>query len=211
MFLEDVLGSKGKIKILRVLLERATAYTREELEEETGLSTGAVHEALKELVRTGLVTELKGEGKQRFYKIRREGGDILAKNLSDLFEHEKFSERKEAVPVHHWNRLAEVVRRLRAMLDGRLSLVVLFGSLARGDVTPRSDVDLLLVLREMPDESIRGVRSELRKGWDVDFSLVPRSLEQFEEMKREGTSLFEEVQRDGVVLFHSEDSPELTV
>ncbi len=212
MFLEEVLGSKARIKVLRTLFEKATAYTREELERETGLSTGAVHTALRGLERHGIVLELEGEGKQKLYKISRSTEDSIVKKLSEIFDWENFSERKESVPVHHWNRLAEVVRRLKKILKDKLSQVLLFGSLARGDVGPRSDIDLLIVSSEELEEDVRrDVRSELRGKWDVNFSLILRSLEQVESMKEEKTALYEEIQRDGVVIHRSRGSPELMV
>lgn len=210
MFLEEILGSKAKIKVLRTMLEKNTAYSREELEEEAGLSTGAVHSAVKDLKNNDVVVELKGKGKRRFYKIEKKNGNPIVKTLSNLFDQERFSEREESVPVHHWNRLADVVRGLRDMLGDELSQVVLFGSLARGEATPKSDVDLLIVLDEKEEEKIqKRIRSELEKKWGADFSLIFRSTDQIEDMKRGGKPLYEEIQRDGVVIYRRKSSPEL--
>lgn len=208
MFLEEILGNKVRIKVLRTLFEGSTAFTREELEEETGLSTGAVHGALKDLERNGIVTELKGGGKKRFYKIKKENGNPIVKPLSDVFDQEAFSERKGTVPAYHWNLLAEVVKDLRRLLSDELSQIILFGSVARGEAIPSSDIDLLIVLREVSGEDIQGrVRSELEEKWDGNFSLIIRSLGELEEMRKEGTVLFEEMQRDGIVLYRKNGAP----
>lgn len=210
MFLEEILGSKAKVKVLRTMFDKNTAYTREELEEETGLSTGAVHSALKDLTNNDTVLELKGKGKKRFYKIGRKNGNPIVKTLSNLFDQERFSEREESIPVHHWNRLADVVKNLKDMLADELSQVILFGSLARGEATPRSDVDLLIVVKENKEKNVRKkIRSKLGKKWDADFSLIVRSTDQLENMREEGTSLYEEIQRDGIVIYRGKNSPEL--
>lgn len=208
MFLEDILGKEAKIKILRSLFDKPTSYTRKELEEETGLSTGAVHSALKDLQRNEIVAELKGKGKKRFYKANKNGNPIV-RSLSELFNQEKFSEREESIPSHHWNRLAGVTKTLRKTLGDELLRVILFGSLARGEATPDSDIDLLIVLKEVPENDIRNVvRPKLRSKWDADFSLLVRSQEQLDEMRKEGTALYEEIQRDGTVIYRKKNSSE---
>lgn len=210
MFLEEILGSKAKIKLLRAMCEKNTAYTREELEEETGLSTGAVHSALRDLTNNDIVSELKGKGKKRFYKIRKKNGNPIVKILTDLFDQERFSEREESIPVHYWNRLADVVKSLKSMLGDELSQVILFGSLARGAATPQSDVDLLIVLKENEGENARRkIRSRLGKKWNTEFSLIVRSTDQMKNMRKEGTPLYEEIQRDGIVIYRRKNSQEL--
>lgn len=210
MFLEEILGNKVRVKVLRTLFERSTAFTREELEEETGLSAGAVHRALKDLKRNGVVAELKGEGKKQFYKIKKENGNPIVKPLSDLFDQEAFSGRKGSVPAYHWNLLAEVVKYLGKHLLDELSQIILFGSVARGEAIPSSDIDLLIVLKETPGEKIQeGIRSKLDEKWDANFSLILRSSEKLEEMRGKETALFEEVQRDGIVLYREEDASEV--
>lgn len=49
--------------------------------------------------------------------------------------------------------LREVKQRLRALYGDRLVEIVLFGSTARGDDRPESDIDLLVVLKEPVDRA----------------------------------------------------------
>lgn len=205
MFLEEVLGNKTKVKILRVLFEKSTAFTRGELEKETGCSTGAVHNSLKDLKRARIVTELKGKGKRRFYKIKKGGGNPIVKPLSNLFELEAFSERKESVTAHRWNLLAEVTHNLRRTLKDELASIILFGSVARGDAIPSSDVDLLVVLEKNLKNNEEKIRSILKKQKGTSFSLIIHSTKQLEKMKKGKTDFFEELQRDGIVLYRKEN------
>ena len=59
MFIENLIGSKAKVKILRVLAESRTAYSLKDLVDATELSIGIIHKALGNLVEEGIV-EKKG-------------------------------------------------------------------------------------------------------------------------------------------------------
>ena len=52
-----------------------------------------------------------------------------------------------STPPHVRAALAEAKARLQALYGDRLARVVLYGSYARGDARPDSDVDLIVVLR----------------------------------------------------------------
>ncbi|MGQ9677307.1 MAG: nucleotidyltransferase domain-containing protein [Chloroflexota bacterium] len=93
------------------------------------------------------------------------------------------------------NRLAEKPR-----------LIVLFGSEARGDATPESDVDILVVA----DRADRDVRQQVLDAtyqvmWNRDFdrliSVVVMPTSEFEEQKRKGFSFVRNVEREGIVLW----------
>jgi len=51
--------------------------------------------------------------------------------------------------------IAKLVERLKEEFGDNLVSVVLYGSVARGDYRPDSDIDLLLVLRGAPSCSVR--------------------------------------------------------
>lgn len=73
--------------------------------------------------------------------------------------------------------VAELRRKLEELYGPRLVRLVLFGSHARGDAEPGSDIDLLVVLRGdvNPGEEIRrtgGIVSELSLANDVVISCV---------------------------------------
>ena len=104
-------------------------------------------------------------------------------------------------------RLAEeFARRLREALGGRLVRVVLFGSVARGDYEPDSDVDILVVVRGDAGEARETAR-------DVAFRLMEESgyspwlehivmdVEGYNRAAREGRYFVNAVAREGVVLY----------
>lgn len=80
--------------------------------------------------------------------------------------------------------VAELRDRLEELYGERLERVILFGSQARGDATPESDVDVLVVLEGevRPGEEIRrtsGMVSELSLEHDVDVAVAFISMERF--------------------------------
>jgi uncharacterized protein len=89
--------------------------------------------------------------------------------------------------------------RLDALYGARLVRAVLFGSYARGEATPESDVDVLVVLR--------GHVSAYDEAWatseiDVDlmerFGLVTNFVAISEETARESWPLLRNVREDGI-------------
>jgi predicted nucleotidyltransferase len=83
-------------------------------------------------------------------------------------------------------RLAVVFRQI----DPEMELIVLFGSLARGDATS-ADVDIDLAIRCSPDRFLRLVAESLNSSFRVDLV----------ELDRVGEPFRRSIARDGVVLY----------
>ena len=60
MFIETIVGSPAKVKILRLLLETKIAYSMEDTRKMTGLSIGVIHKTLHSLVKENLAILKKG-------------------------------------------------------------------------------------------------------------------------------------------------------
>jgi uncharacterized protein (UPF0332 family)/predicted nucleotidyltransferase len=112
--------------------------------------------------------------------------------------------------------LAELRQRLQAHYGARLACLVLFGSQARGDAGPGSDIDVLVVLRgaehpleRPPDKAfVSDLVYDLLLRYDRLVSLLPVSLDRYQ---HEQSPLMMNVRREGVSLTSSEvGSPPLT-
>lgn len=106
------------------------------------------------------------------------------------------------VPGELQETLRWATQRLRALYDSRLQRLILFGSQARGESTPDSDVDVLVVL-EGPLTSIEEakrtsrVATEAAAHRDTALSFVHMSTEAFADDRR---PLVWSVREDGIDL-----------
>jgi len=101
------------------------------------------------------------------------------------------------------DRTEELLRRINAKYPGRILSTVLFGSVARGDFTPDSDIDVLVVTEKLDTDlkwDIWGVGSEVSLEFDVLFNLhvYPRAL--WESLRAKRKTIWRNVEQDGVEL-----------
>jgi len=90
---------------------------------------------------------------------------------------------------------------LRKLLGSRLKQIILFGSRARGDFSPDSDYDLLIVVDEVtPDikEMINEVSSDFLYEYDRVFATIPVAENMFKTSIY--NPLYMNVQREGINL-----------
>ena len=110
--------------------------------------------------------------------------------------------REERVPAKVLDLVRECHQRFRALYGERLVHVVLFGSQARGDAEPGSDIDLLVVL-----EGPVSPCDEIERTSDAVEDLCLRSesviscvfMDQVRYTRRHGP-LLRNIRREGVVL-----------
>ena len=102
--------------------------------------------------------------------------------------------------------LGTLTEELQSQLGSDLWLLLLYGSRARCEAQPDSDVDLFVVLRrasEAAHEKVRQVAYEVM--WEADFayvfSLYLTDLHHYETLEQRGSSFLRNVQREGKVLW----------
>jgi predicted nucleotidyltransferase len=103
--------------------------------------------------------------------------------------------REELKPI-----LAELRRELEALYGDRLVQLILYGSQARGDADPESDIDVLVVLKGPVDSSAEIERTgcftaSLSLKYDVVISRVFVAQERYQE---EQNSFLFNVRKEGV-------------
>jgi uncharacterized protein len=96
--------------------------------------------------------------------------------------------------------LAELRARLAAEYGDRLVEVILFGSQARGDATPESDIDVMVVLKGAVNPFAEIDRTscliaELSLQFDI---LISRTFLSEQEYREGQSSLLHNVRREGV-------------
>jgi predicted nucleotidyltransferase len=96
----------------------------------------------------------------------------------------------------------EFARRVVASLGKQIDSIVLYGSVARGEATGDSDIDVLIV---SPDpKSVRGRVSELRLDFDCEtefeYFITLAHYKRDEFLSQTGFPFIQEVLQDGVIL-----------
>jgi predicted nucleotidyltransferase len=185
--LDDILSSTGKIRVLRVLFrEPETARTGREVAGFSGVSVPQAIACLQDLENAGVV-QRRVVGKAHEWKLVTE--NALIAPLAAIFASEK------ALPA-----------RLRKDLSGPLSRLgarraVLFGSVARGEESDRSDIDLYVEVRTMREREtfeagLMPLFLEISRRYGL--SLSPYVLTSEEREHPPNPRLIQNVERDGL-------------
>lgn len=136
--LDDILSSKLKVRILRLLFLTRGLYTGREVARLAGYSPTHTIAALKELERIGAVNR-RHAGNADLYSLN-ERSALVSGVLSPIFTWEQ----------DIFDQLANLY--LKELGDDLLA-VEIFGSVARGEEREQSDVDLLIVIRDSADKA----------------------------------------------------------
>lgn len=190
MFIENLIGSKTKVKVLRVLSEIRTAYSLNDLEAETGLSLSIIHKSTEELVDEGILIKIKGRRKQRLYKFN--ANSPFAHPIFEIFKNEKTKQRKEVIFLHTWSILEETISKIKDKSD----LIILFGSQARGDATLDSDIDLLVIPKSDSNHKILDLIKDRNK-----INPVFLDLKTFKSDIKNNTIFYKNIKKDSVILY----------
>jgi len=97
----------------------------------------------------------------------------------------------------------EFKERLLAELPGQVKDIILFGSKARGDAHPGSDIDLLVIVdRRAPevDEIISNITADALLEQRIDISALDFTSDQIAELAAIGTPFIRNVADEGIVL-----------
>jgi hypothetical protein len=97
----------------------------------------------------------------------------------------------------------ELVYRLHSYYPGRIVSTVLFGSVARGDFTADSDIDVLVVADQVDSDfkwNVWGIGSEVSLEFDVILNLHVYSRAQWTGLRDRHQTLWRNVEHDGIEL-----------
>ena len=147
--LEVLLNSVGALRVLRVLASHGGALPASALVDQTRLTRSVVHHTLKALTEEGIIQTM---GRARSVLYQFDGLHPLASALQALFEAE----------TQRADRVLEAIRTTADRLAPSVLAAWLFGSVARGEDTSRSDLDVAIVVDQEPaDDLTHRVADEL--------------------------------------------------
>ncbi len=131
--LEDILGSKIKIRILRLFYRTKGSYTGRDIAKLIASSPEAARKALNDLTRHGLLRRDYVGTSHNYYL--NEDHMLVGKVVNTAF----FAEQ---------NAIREIARIFKEQLGEEFKEAVIFGSVAKKKERPDSDIDILIVVSD---------------------------------------------------------------
>jgi predicted nucleotidyltransferase len=189
--LDDLFGQRSKVALLRLLVRTRTEQTGRELSRLVGLDGKTCHTALRHLARQGVVHS------------RRAGTAILYR-LND--RHVLVRQVLESVFRTEAGLIEAYAGDLRKRAGIPLLSIILFGSVARGEERPGSDVDLLLVAPDREagrrhQEALDRAMVALSTSYGNPPQVILLGRRAFSRKARSGDPFVAQVLRTGRVLY----------
>jgi predicted nucleotidyltransferase len=190
--LDAVLSSRSKVRLLRTLLATSRPLSGREAARLAGVGRVPAARSLDELAALGIVAR-GATSNQYLYEINR-ANQIVQRGLIPLYG----AERERLDEVFGWLRST-----LTAEVTGDAVLGAwIFGSAARGDETPRSDLDLLVAVAHASAEGeilthLVGRAAELEERFGLRLSPVVIARERLKEMRDDLLGLVPDVMDEG--------------
>jgi hypothetical protein len=186
----DQLSSKPKLRLLRYLALHHGAFTGRQLALAAGVQPKRAREALAALVELGWVRERKA-GRASIYTLNRHHY-VVQGILIPAFARET-----------GW--LAELGRRLVAVSPPVIRSVILYGSWARGDARPNSDVDLLVVVsdrarKDTLNRHLEAFRASALDRFGVSLSFLVLSTQELADRAQTRSPFIRDILEQGRVL-----------
>lgn len=188
--IDDLLGARSKVALLRLLLRTRGDHTGRALARLAGLDAKTCHTALQDLARQGAV-QYRRAGKAFLYRVNTE--HVLVRDLlQPLFEREG-------------SFLAMYGRELRSCFKGPIVSIILFGSVARGQGRPSSDVDLVVIVPAKTavrpaEDAVDRAALDLASRFGSPPQVIVLDRESFRRKAASGDPFVSEVLRTGRVL-----------
>jgi len=185
--LDDILSSRSKVAVLRVLSDTSAPLNGREIARRAGVVPGHMYRVLRGLVSSGVVLS-RDQGRAITYELA-DPRSAVTRRLKELFAVEA-RRRREVV-----GGLLKAVPEIRS--------IILFGSEARGEASSGSDTDLLIVLERRTkrlDERVRNACVQLAVEHQPSLSWLVTDLKELREWETAGNDLLRNVKTEGVTL-----------
>jgi len=134
--LDEIFRHGSKVKVLRFLFSEKDEHTGRTIADGIGMSASSIYKTLQEMKIEGLITARR-KGKAILYKLQ-ESNYIVKKLLEPLFLGEESL----------YDDIISVVKKAFFQRKHDIVSVSIFGSVARKEETPSSDIDLVIIVEE---------------------------------------------------------------
>lgn len=99
-----------------------------------------------------------------------------------------------------WNALKQFVREL-VKNNPEIEKILLFGSFAKGESVPGSDIDLLIVLNASDKSFLNRMAKYMPDKFPVSVDVFPYTRKELEAMVKEGNFFLKQALKEGISLF----------
>ena len=193
--LDTALDSVAKIRILRFLCRKGGEWSGRRIAAHLDMNPVTAHRALREL-HQATVLNFRKVGNNFIYSLRRD--HYLVRNLfKPLFDQEAGAK----------DRLLELFKQNLSTVERQCIITVaIYGSVARGEEHPTSDIDLLILVEsEQAKRQIQGALDRFCERVVEDFwnfpSLYVNTLAEARRKIRRKLPLFQNILRDKQVIW----------
>src|SRR5207247_4530687 len=131
--LDDVLGRRSSVRLLRFLIRAGGEHSGRDLARLVGLDHKTCHDALRELAEQGIIAARR-IGTATAYSLKQDH-PLVQEILRPAFENEE-------------TLIERFVREAQKISGVPVESIIIFGSVARKEEVPRSDVDILVITKD---------------------------------------------------------------
>jgi predicted nucleotidyltransferase len=186
---ELLFGAYHRRLLALLLMRPEQSFHLREIERLTRIPSGPAHRELKRMERAGLLSTTRLGNQVRYQANRR----------NPIFPELQGIVRKTVG-------LADVLRNALKPLEGEIELALIFGSVARGEEGPRSDVDLLVV-GDVTFEDVVDVLFPLHEQLGRQINPVVMNRMEFARRRREQSFMSRVMRGEKILLMGSLDEP----
>ena len=157
--LEEILNSKPKVKILKLLVNKSDwLFSESEISRELKIPKTTTHRALKTLREQNILREFKKAGRVVIYQLNKD--NYLIRELI-----EPFLKKDSEIIIKKSREFCQKINKL-------IKVAILFGSSSRGEMKPISDVDIALVTEKPKElqELVNKIKTEFLENDSIIFS-----------------------------------------
>ena len=104
-----------------------------------------------------------------------------------------------------WEALQEYLKQVGRECP-KVEKVILFGSFARGESVPGSDIDLLIILPESSIPFLERIPKYTPSYFPVGIDVFPYTKQELEKMKQQGNFFLRKVLEEGIEIFPSSNN-----
>ncbi len=193
-FAEKLLGSKVKVKLLRILFSEEAITSERELAKLIGVSHGAVNRALKELNDQNIIAPMRV-------------GNVTAWHLNKgSYGYKLLSDFPNAIKENPLEKLKTMLSELDNKIhEFTVKKAVIYGSVAEGRELPNSDIDLFIVVeneKERKNEHLLNWLSFLNQSYITMFgNKLSPNIFTYKDLTNPKNKKFLENVNKGIVLF----------